>query len=130
MPAYKWTLLHDIAYVYLGATIPQTGDNTEMLGKRMKVIIERLLEWTPDKDKCGPICMEVMNVIRTLTTDNDKQGQLATHEKCLAQIKKHMPHNLRPAVISDLRRIANSTHSVQEDEENIRSAANALEVPI
>lgn len=119
----EWSVLHDIALMYIIMAHSTDGDLSEVEIATMK---DRLGEWEPELDKGM-----VLSILRTaLEYYSQSPGQVDIQDSVLA-IKEALPRTQRLVILDDLVTIARADGNVKVGEKEImESLSNAWNVDI
>ena len=118
-----WSLLHDVALVYV---VLAHGTDGDLSGSEIDAIIRRLHDWQPELSE-DDLRRVIGDVVTYYGTGLDRQALVQP----VHNLREALPMMQRLAVLDDLRFIAEIDGPlVQEEQEMLRSIAQGLRVGI
>lgn len=109
--AGRWSVLHDLAYIYL---VLAHGTDNDFSETEKQVMLNKLREWHPDAPEEDVHCM-LRLAMREYAKGQDEQRL----DAAIASVRTALPRNQRMAALNDMIKIANADGVFLDDEEDL-----------
>lgn len=104
----EWTPLHDLALVY--TTLAHSTDDDLSIDE-VSAITEKLREWMPDAKE-----VDVLNVVQEAMQAYSQGPDKRVFAESVEAVRKFVPEHQRPALLADLRYVAEADGEMLEQE--------------
>lgn len=107
----SWSVLHDLAYVYL---VLAHGADDDLSDTEVQVMLNKLHEWQPEVPPA-----DVRRMFRLALDEYAKGADSERLEAAILSVREGLPHEQRKAALTDLVKIANADGLFLDDEEDL-----------
>lgn len=107
----SWSSLHDLALIFV--TLAHRSDN-DLATEEVEAIAKKLQEWVPDAPE-DEVLLMVRDVLATYAQGHDAR----LFAESVASVREHVPEHQRPALIADLKYIAEADGRVLDQEREL-----------
>lgn len=107
----EWSVLHDLAYIYL---VLAHGTDNDLTGFEIQVMLNKLQEWQPEG-----ATVEMRSVLKSAMSAYARGEDEGRLERSIRSVREALPRQKRMAAMNDLVKIANADGVFLDNEEDL-----------